>query len=266
MWVLNPIGYRIYRYLKRRQGANHRRKGQLSLRFSSLSAFDPRQGDKPSLPSRTSVGEDVYEALLTQLITLRIAPGDRIAVDALVRDFGVSQTPIRAALIRLEAEGLVVRKYNSGYNAAPIPSSERFQDIYEFRLLVEPAAAALATERMTDAARAEIRETGLAMEACLTDASAASYGRFAILDARFHESLAEASGNEIIFEALGRLYTHMHLFRLRNHETVTEEAVKEHARILAAVRSGDADAAAEAMRDHITLSRARMEPFYRANK
>ncbi len=99
-------------------------------------------------PTADSVGRDVYEALLTQLIELKIAPGERIAVDALVRDFGVSQTPIRAALIRLEAEGLVVRKYNSGYSAAPIPSRQRFQDIYELRLLVEPAAAALATERM----------------------------------------------------------------------------------------------------------------------
>jgi DNA-binding GntR family transcriptional regulator len=238
----------------------------MSRRFSTLSAFDAGQGDRPALPTRNSVGEDVYEALLTQLITLRIAPGDRIAVDALVRDFGVSQTPIRAALIRLEAEGLVIRKYNSGYTAAPIPSSARFQDIYEFRLLVEPAATALATERMAAAARAEILETGLAMEACLTESSAASYGRFAILDARFHEIIAEASGNEIIFETLGRLYTHLHLFRLRHHETVTEEAVKEHARILAAMGSGDAAAAADAMRDHIALSRARMEPFYLSNK
>jgi DNA-binding GntR family transcriptional regulator len=227
----------------------------MAERFSDLA-------ERRAAPARDSVGRDVYEALLTQLIELKIAPGDRIAVDALVREFGVSQTPIRAALIRLEAEGLVVRKYNSGYSAAPIPSRQRFQDIYEFRLLVEPAAAALATERMTAPDRAALSEAGRAMEACLTDSSPASYGHFAILDARFHDIIAEACGNEIIFEALGRLYTHMHLFRLRHHETVTEEAVKEHARILAAIGSGDGAAASEAMRDHITLSRARMEPFY----
>lgn len=236
----------------------------MSRRFSELN-FDPDQPAAP-LPNRNSVGDDVYEALLTQLITLKIAPGDRIAVDALVRDFGVSQTPIRAALIRLETEGLVVRRHNAGFSAAPIPSGERFHDLYEFRLLVEPRAAALAAERMTPLHRAEFEQAAHAMEACLADASQARYGRFAILDARFHEMIAEASGNEIISEALGRLYTHTHLFRLRRHETVTEEAVKEHARILTAIGAGDAASASDAMRDHIALSRARMDPFYRFRK
>ncbi|HVY86837.1 MAG TPA: GntR family transcriptional regulator [Caulobacterales bacterium] len=238
----------------------------MSRRFSELSNLASDRNERPLLPNRNSVGDDVYEALLTQLITLKIAPGERIAVDALVRELGVSQTPIRAALIRLETEGLVARKHNAGFSAAPIPSGDRFRDLYEFRLLMEPAAAALATERMTTPQRAELADVGHAMEACLKDESAASYGRFAVLDARFHEIIAEGCGNEIIAEALGRLYTHMHLFRLRHHETVTEGAVMEHARILKAIAAGEANAASAAMREHIALSRDRMEPFYRARK
>lgn len=234
-------------------------------RFGGRSGLD-ENGETLGLPARTSVGEDVYEALLTQLITLKIAPGDRISVDALVRELGVSQTPIRAALIRLETEGVVLRKHNAGFSAAPIPSGKRFNNLYEFRMLVEPAATAMATERMTESEAAELTQAGREMEDCLTDKSNAGYGRFAILDARFHEIISQSCGNDMVGEALGRLYTHMQLFRLRQHTVVTEEAVKEHSRVLTAMTARDAEGAAAAMRDHIARSRARMEPFYRFRK
>ncbi|AUW57779.1 GntR family transcriptional regulator [Sphingobium sp. SCG-1] len=231
-------------------------------RFSQLS-LSGSPSEEFALPRRNAVGDDVYEALLTQLITLRIAPGERISVDALVRDFGVSQTPIRAALIRLETEGLVLRKHNAGYSAAPIPSGERFRGMYEFRMMLEPAAAALATERMNEAQRAELTAMITAMEACLAEPGDPSYGRFAILDARFHEIIAEACGNENIIEALGRIYAHMHLIRLGHQTAVTEAAVKEHAAIWTAMAAGDANAAADAMRHHIAVSQTRMEPIYK---
>jgi len=235
----------------------------LSLKFSGLPMEMSNEETGSQLPGRQSLGEDIYEALLTQLIALKIPPGEKLSIDALVRDFGVSQTPIRAALIRLEAEGLVVRKHNVGYSAAPIPSGERFRDIYDFRLLLEPAAAAMATERIKPGQRTALVELSQEMEATMNVESVATYGRFAVLDARFHEMIAEACGNELIIESLGRLYTHMHLFRLRYHTTVTGDAIKEHASILAAIQAGDAVAAAGAMRAHILASRERMEPYYR---
>src|SRR5690625_610210 len=76
-----------------------------------------------------SITEQIYDTLLTDLISLKIPPGTRIAVDALVRRFAVSQTPIRAALIKLEAEGLVVRTRNVGYSAAPMRSEEHTSEL-----------------------------------------------------------------------------------------------------------------------------------------
>lgn len=219
--------------------------------------------EAPFSLSRSSLGEEVYDAMLTQLITLKIPPGEKLSIDSLVRDFGVSQTPIRAALIRLEAEGLVTRKHNSGYSATSIPSGERFRDIYDFRMLLEPSAAAMATKKLTAAQRTELVQTSEELTKLLSDTSQATYGKFAVLDARFHEIIAEACGNELIIEALGRLYTHMHLFRLRYHSTVTEEAVKEHAAIVKAMFDGNDAEASEAMRSHIESSRQRMEPYYK---
>ncbi|WP_168990539.1 GntR family transcriptional regulator [Aureimonas flava] len=219
--------------------------------------------DRGGLHGRASLGEEIYEVMLTQLITLKIPPGERLSIDALVREFGVSQTPIRAALIRLEAEGLVVRKHNSGYSAASIPNGHRFGEIYDFRLILEPAAAAKATGRLTPAQQAELIDTSAEMNRLVGDGSEVTYGRFAVLDARFHQLIAQACGNQLVIEALDRLYAHMHLFRLRFHSTVTEEAVVEHKLVVDAMLAGHEAAAAAAMRRHIESSRQRMEPFYR---
>ncbi|TIV72373.1 MAG: GntR family transcriptional regulator, partial [Mesorhizobium sp.] len=92
-----------------------------------------------------SLAGDVYEAIFAQLMSLKIPPGSRITVDNLVREFDVSHTPIREALGRLEGEGLVVKTHLIGYRAAPQITRRRFDELYELRLLLEPAAAAKAT-------------------------------------------------------------------------------------------------------------------------
>lgn len=211
---------------------------------------------------RSSLSEDVYEALVSHLISLRVRPGERLSVDALARQFGVSQTPIRAALIRLETEGLVVNKFNSGYSAAPIPSGSHFRDIYALRLLLEPEAAFLATGHMTKDGLTQLDELCESMARLVEDDTHANYGRFALLDGQFHALLASLCGNQVLADTLHGFYAHMNLFRLRYHSTVAEEAIKEHLAIMEAMRNGDAQAAKAAMAAHIAASRDRMEPYY----
>ncbi len=208
------------------------------------------------------LGDEVYETLLSQLISLKIAPGSRIAIDGLVRELGVSQTPIRAALIRLETEGLVVKTHHVGYSAAPMPSRRRFEQLYEMRLLLEPAGAAQAARNMSDASRQELATLAASMAAPATEDAKLAYGKFALQDARFHAWIAAESGNELLADALARLYAHTHLFRLRFHSHVTQEAIKEHAKIVEALSVGDPEAAQEAMKDHILCSLGRMAPFF----
>jgi DNA-binding GntR family transcriptional regulator len=215
-----------------------------------------------NLSQRHSIGDDVYEKLVSDLIALRIPPGERMTVDTLARQFGVSQTPIRAALIRLESEGLVVKKFNTGYSAAPLPSGSRYRDVYLVRFLIEPEAAYLATKRITAEGHAKLRELSKKMSELVEGDTQANYGRFALLDGEFHALIARLSENEVIMETLERLYAHMNLFRLRYHSAVAVEAVKEHFQIIQAIEQGDADAASAAMEAHITASRERMEPFY----
>jgi DNA-binding GntR family transcriptional regulator len=209
-----------------------------------------------------SIGDRVYDALLSRLISLRIAPGSRIAIDALVREFGVSQTPIRAALIRLESEGLVEKVHNIGFSAAPMPTRRHFENMFDMRMLLEPYMAAHAAERVTADMLQELEQLATAMTELTRSDAKLAYGKFALLDAKFHACIASDSGNALAADALKRLYAHTHMFRLRYHSRVTEEAILEHAKILSALSGADPIGARNAMVDHISSSRARMAPFF----
>ncbi|SFC37912.1 substrate-binding domain-containing protein [Devosia psychrophila] len=97
-----------------------------------------------------SLANEVYKTIFSQLMALKIAPGARITVDNLARELGVSQTPIREALGRLEGEGLVHKTHLIGFSAAPQISSRQFGELYELRLLVEPHAAGRVVSKLTD--------------------------------------------------------------------------------------------------------------------
>ncbi len=78
------------------------------------------------------LADEVYDTLLRQLMSLRIEPDSRLTIDTLARELGVSQTPIRDALNRMEADGLVVRVPHAGYRIPPQISRERFEEMLEF--------------------------------------------------------------------------------------------------------------------------------------
>ncbi|MFD2239360.1 GntR family transcriptional regulator [Aureimonas populi] len=206
-------------------------------------------------PSR--LVDDVYEAIYSQLMSLKIAPGGRLSVDSLVRELGVSQTPIREALSRLEAQGLVVKTHLIGYSAAGQIDEQRFAQLYELRLLLEPFAAARAATHISDDALALLERDDRNMRAMDGKLNQKGYAEFARYDSEFHDRIAAESGNAIVHETLMRLHTHVHLFRLHYHARATIEANEEHQRILAALKRRDPAGAEAAMRDHIERSQQR---------
>ena len=205
------------------------------------------------------LGDEVYSAIFERIMSLEIAPGTRISVDAVARQLGVSQTPIREALTRLEAEGLVVKTHLVGYSAAPQLSPAQLADLYELRLLLEPFTARRCAEIMADSAIAHLAALCAEMETLSRSQGLDAYAQFAQLDMAFHDQLAASAGNGLVVEALTRLHIHVHLFRLVFDARATDMALNEHAAIVAAIRSRDADAAEAAMRAHITQSQERFQ-------
>jgi DNA-binding GntR family transcriptional regulator len=227
---------------------------------SGLTA-DPAES-APVIQRATGLGEEVYQAIFARLMALKVPPGARITVDGLAREFNVSQTPVREALSRLESEGLVIKTHLVGYSAAPQISHRRFTELYELRLLLEPDAAGKAAATMTDTVLQELTEAAGMMSRAGGADERARYAQFAREDAAFHDKVLAVAGNEMIRETLAHQHTHFHIFRLMFHSRVTEEALDEHAAILAAFARRDPDEAARAMRTHIERSRDRLLPAF----
>src|ERR1700743_354853 len=94
--------------------------------------------------------DEFYRGIRADIMSLKIPPDTRISVDNMVRELGVSQTPIREALSMLEAIGLVTKKHFIGYCTAPRLDRRQLQELFEFRLLIEPYAARRAAEAMSE--------------------------------------------------------------------------------------------------------------------
>jgi DNA-binding GntR family transcriptional regulator len=220
-------------------------------------------GDQPlvTAPVRQMLVDSVYEALKELVMDQRIPPGGRINIDRLARELKVSPTPVRESLARLESEGLVTKQPHRGYSTTPLLDAASFDQLYALRLLLEPYAAAKAA---TQPGREHVRgleQVTEAMRRALRDATTGQtykeFRAFAAWDARFHETIAVASKNMFVRDAIVRLRAHLHLYRLYAHVGTVAETLTEHARILDAIRRQNPAQAAAAMRRHIARSQAR---------
>ena len=197
--------------------------------------------------------DDVHEAIKALIMDHRIAPGARVPIDGLARELGVSPTPVREALARLESAQLVVKEPLRGYRTTPLLTPGQLDDLFQFRLLIEPWAAARAAERTGADGRARLTAELASVDAPHDDTYAA-YRAFTAHDARFHLLVAELAGSEQVREAFQRTHWHLHIYRLHYDRGIGPKALAEHRKVSDAVLAGDAAAADAAMREHLDRS------------
>jgi DNA-binding GntR family transcriptional regulator len=227
-------------------------------RHDSGAAAVPKLERAPRLMLR----ESVYESVKRLLMDADLQPGTRLSIDGLSRELQVSATPVREALFRCEAEGLVVRRPNAGYTVAPLLDRQGLLDLYDLRLLLEPVAAGrAATNATAEDLRAIEKAVGRMSPAVVGDDYEA-YREFAEQDATLHATIAGASGNPLIVETLCRLRAHTHAYRLYFQHGIAEVTVAEHEAIMAAILDRDPTAAEASMRAHLETSRARLLSAY----
>ncbi|MFY1633520.1 GntR family transcriptional regulator [Solwaraspora sp. WMMB335] len=213
---------------------------------------------------RLTLTDDVYGTIRAQLMDHIVAPGARINIDALARNLQVSPTPVREALARLEADGLVRKRPLVGYTATPLLTREEFDELVEMRLILETAAARRAAGRQHVPVDLDRLRDAADLPGPVPGAQGyASIAAFTAADARFHNLLAELSGNGMLREAVVRLRPHLHLFRLHFPPTHYQTSGAEHHRIVEAVAAGDPDRADAAVRDHLLAARERHLPYFR---
>lgn len=211
------------------------------------------------LIARVALPDQVYEILRERIFDRLLAPDEKLNIEALSRELQVSATPVREALGRLSAEGLVKIAPYVGAKVAPMPSPDYYRQIYELRLVLEPWAAAEAAKRKDPAALAEMSLALQAMEATELAKRYRRFKTFSDADEAFHRAIFKGACNEPALKTFMDLNTHLHLARLyidRNH--FTEEARQFHIGIFASIQAGQHQLAYRQMHDHLERSKLRL--------
>ncbi|WP_097911804.1 GntR family transcriptional regulator [Streptomyces sp. b84] len=208
-----------------------------------------------SPPGRQVLSDSVYERIKAMVMDHEIAPGARVGIEALARGLDVSPTPVREALARLEADGLVVKRSLSGYRATELLTQQGVEELFEMRLLLEPRSAALAALNADEAQLDSLEAIQEAMQSHPgPDGPYAAYRDFAALDQRFHETVAHAARRPLLTDAVERLHAHLHIFRLSSLPHADDPTAAEHDRVVRAILRRSPERAAEAMTVHLRRS------------
>jgi DNA-binding GntR family transcriptional regulator len=197
----------------------------------------------------SSLADLAYERLTDALLSGELAPGDRLVQDALALRLGISRTPVREALQRMEREGTIRAGEGRGY-VVPDLSSTDIGHLYEVREAVEGQAARLVAARATSAVddiEATLRR--------LSGAAGSSGPEVFQANRLAHRAVVEASGNPFLLELFDDLWGRSVTMQAWGdyfasvHDHV--DLVTDHADVLAALRSGDPDRAAAVMVAHV---------------
>ena len=212
------------------------------------------------LNDRPPLVDDVHDVLVDMLMNHDLDAGARLNIDALARALGVSPTPVREALVRMEAEGLVVKEPRRGYTVTPLieprgsAGADRLPPAHRARGGCRRCAAG--DGREAAALRAFARSGGAG------DHDATANRLDMIYDATFHDTIAELGGNRWLRESLARLRSHLHMYRLYHHAGQAAATKPEHVAIARAIGRRDPDAAAEAMRAHLQTAMRRLDDVF----
>ena len=192
----------------------------------------------------------VVEALRTAIISLELAPGIALDRGDLAQRFGVSQTPVRDALIRLSEEGLVVirAQYTTQVSRIDVPAA---REAHFLRRSIEIEIARQLAASHDDAVIADLR-TQLLRQAELAEKK--DFPGFMAADKEFHRLMYVAAGLPRLWAVVVRMSGHVDRLRLLHSPFAgkTDSIMDGHEAILNAIASGDADAATLAVREHLS--------------
>jgi DNA-binding GntR family transcriptional regulator len=202
------------------------------------------------IKAHASLTEKAYQTLVHKIVTLELTPGAVLTESRLIREMKIGRTPIREAVQRLIAEGLVTHLHHRGMLVAEI-RAEDVQQINEFRTRVEGFAARLAATRMTPDQIEELQRIHAVLDRSMADMDAEA---FIAQDRLFHELLARGAQNRYLESTLRRLYNlHLRLwYYLYKKQGGLQETVHEHQEVIEALVRRDPEGAELAMRSYVT--------------
>lgn len=201
-----------------------------------------------------SLAEEVYTRLKRDIVSHKLPPGTPLNELGLAQSLNTSRTPVREALRRLQAEGLVEIVRSRGARVSEVSFREA-SEAYEIRGLLEPHAARLAVERLTEESARSLREMRDRLNApSLTSDTAVRWE----MDRELHDLILETAGNELLRSLVWDLRVRTDRAYAYLAEGALAASRREHVHILEAILSKDANAAEESLRTHLVNSRSRL--------
>jgi DNA-binding GntR family transcriptional regulator len=205
------------------------------------------------LPQHVTKAELALRVLRERIRGGELRPGERIQVEELARELGMSQTPVREALRLLQADRLIDYEPHRGAVITELPS-ETLVEIFRLRCLLEPLAVQLAVPNLTGGDALQSLEAR--HREFVASAKSDAAPRVSELNHNWHWELYQASGSVFLMDFIRRLWD---AFPWRTVRLLpgagSEAAAADHDAVMAAIRQGDATTAGDAMRAHISRTK-----------
>ncbi len=214
---------------------------------------------KLNLDNYKPLRDVVFENLRTAILDGNLKAGQRLMEVQLAEQLGVSRTPIREAIRKLELEGLVIMLPRKGAYVADI-SFKDLIDVLEIRASLEGLAAYLAAERRNDDEVIELEKLAKEFEDCVKNTDIEGLLK---KDIEFHEKIFMMANNQRLYQIITSLWEQVHRFRVTyvsNYEA-SLSLVDEHNRIVEAIKLGDVEMAKKYATEHIEIA----EQFFMEN-
>lgn len=204
---------------------------------------------KLKLDSYQPLRDVIFETLRKAIISGDIKPGERLMEVSLAEQMGVSRTPVREAIRRLEAEGLVTMVPRKGTHVSEL-SSKDIIDVLEVRGVLDKLATKLAAKRIQPQQIRALESIHKQFVSCIEKENFENAVR---KDIEFHDAIYAASGNSRLIGVLASLREHIFRFRVLylRDLNIAEHVEQEHQQILDALKEGNAELASELSEKHI---------------
>ncbi len=212
-----------------------------------------------------TIAEKAYSAIRERVLSGEYPAGSRLREEELAEAVGVSRTPVREALRRLDAEGVVEFVPNRGAQVA-VWSRQDLEEIFSLRALLEGYGARLAASKMEPAELEELAALADQMETIARRGIEGHYDQMALLNGRFHRLVVEAARNRRLATLVGsivELPLQQRTLRRYSDEDLTR-SMRQHRELIDALAAGDTKWAEAVMQAHVLAARHALEATGRA--
>ena len=191
----------------------------------------------------------VFNTLRQAILKGELAPGERLMEIQLAEKLGVSRTPIREAIRKLELEGLVLMIPRKGAEVAEI-TEKSLRDVLEVRRALEELAVELVCEKITDEQIQDLKDAAEEFKESLKDGDIT---RIAEADVKFHDVIYMATDNQKLIQLLNNLREQMYRYRVEylKRSDFHQQLIDEHEEIIETIESGQKDRAVQVVCQHV---------------